>query len=57
MRSILDLLRSSGVDTGGPAAFSPHDSQPFAGKLDRWLARQALRPDAPTPHSPAQAPS
>jgi uncharacterized protein YaiI (UPF0178 family) len=44
MRAMLDQLRSSGVDTGGPAAFSPRDSKTFAGELDRWLARQRPRP-------------
>jgi hypothetical protein len=41
MRSMLDQLRSSGVDTGGPSAFSARDSKTFAGELDRWLARHA----------------
>ena len=54
MRAMLDQLRGSGVDTGGPAAFSPRDSKTFAGELDRWLARQPARSDAPTPHSPDQ---
>jgi uncharacterized protein len=41
MRAMLDELRGSGVDTGGPAAFSQRDSKTFAGELDRWLARNA----------------
>jgi uncharacterized protein len=57
MRSMLDELRASGVDTGGPAAFSPRDSKSFAGELDRWLVRQAPRPDAPTPHSRGESPA
>jgi uncharacterized protein YaiI (UPF0178 family) len=37
MRHVLDELRQSGVDTGGPAPFSPRDRQAFANQLDRWL--------------------
>jgi uncharacterized protein YaiI (UPF0178 family) len=40
MRAFLDELRGSGVDTGGPAAFSQADRQRFANALDRHL-RQA----------------
>ncbi|MBT8446573.1 MAG: YaiI/YqxD family protein [Gammaproteobacteria bacterium] len=39
MRNFMDSLRSSGVDTGGPAAFSKADRQAFANQLDRLLAR------------------
>ncbi len=39
MRDFMDTLRSSGVDTGGPAALSQADRQAFANQLDRWLAR------------------
>jgi uncharacterized protein YaiI (UPF0178 family) len=38
-RHVLDELRQSGVDTGGPAPFSPRDRQAFANQLDRWLTR------------------
>jgi uncharacterized protein YaiI (UPF0178 family) len=38
MRKLMDELRSSGVDTGGPATFSNADRQAFANKLDRFLA-------------------
>ena len=38
MRNFMDTLRSSGVDTGGPAAFSQNDRQEFARQLDRLLA-------------------
>lgn len=58
MRSMLDQLRGSGVDTGGPSAFSPRDSKSFASELDRWLARQpkpAAPVDAPTPQSPDES--
>ena len=39
MRAFMDELRGSGVDTGGPAAFSQADRQNFANALDRVLAR------------------
>ena len=39
MRDFMDTLRSSGVDTGGPPAFSQADRMAFANQLDRWLAR------------------
>ena len=39
MRDFMDVLRSSGVETGGPAALSQSDRQAFANQLDRFLAR------------------
>lgn len=39
MRTFMDELRSSGVDTGGPAAFSQSDTRNFANQLDRFLTR------------------
>lgn len=42
-RNFLDELRSSGVDTGGPAPLSASDHKVFAGQLDRLLARLARR--------------
>ena len=39
MRDFLDTMRASGVDTGGPAAFSQRDRQAFANNLDRFLTR------------------
>ena len=39
MRKFMDELRSSGVDTGGPAAFGNADRLAFANCLDRFLAR------------------
>ncbi len=39
MRDFMDTLRSSGVNTGGPASFSQADRQTFANQLDRLLAR------------------
>lgn len=46
MREVMDQLRGSGVDTGGPAPYSPQDSKAFAGQLDRFLARHAPPPSA-----------
>ncbi len=37
MRSFMDELRSSGVNTGGPPPFSQADRQSFANALDRLL--------------------
>jgi len=41
MRDFLDTMRASGVDTGGPAAFSQKDRQSFANQLDTLLTRHA----------------
>ncbi|HJV84531.1 MAG TPA: YaiI/YqxD family protein [Noviherbaspirillum sp.] len=43
MRSFMEELRSSGVDTGGPATFNHADRQNFANALDRELARSRNR--------------
>lgn len=40
MRAFMNSLRDSGLDTGGPAAFSHADRQNFANALDRLLARR-----------------
>lgn len=39
LRDFMDTLRASGVQTGGPAAFSQSDRQNFANQLDRFIAR------------------
>lgn len=39
MRDFMDTLRSSGIDTGGPAAYGNAERQAFANALDRLLAR------------------
>jgi uncharacterized protein YaiI (UPF0178 family) len=39
MRNFMDTLRSSGVETGGPASFSQADRQTFANQLDRLLTK------------------
>jgi uncharacterized protein YaiI (UPF0178 family) len=38
MRDFMDTMRGSGVDTGGPPAFSQSDRMAFANQLDRLLA-------------------
>ncbi|MBT3309407.1 MAG: YaiI/YqxD family protein [Gammaproteobacteria bacterium] len=39
MRDFMDTLRSSGVDTGGPAALNQNDRQAFANLLDKLVTR------------------
>ena len=39
MRDLMDSLRSSGVQTGGPAALSQSDRKAFANQLDKLLTR------------------
>ena len=41
MREVMDQLRASGIDTGGPAPYAAQDGKAFAGQLDRFLARHA----------------
>jgi uncharacterized protein YaiI (UPF0178 family) len=43
MRHVLEELRQSGVETGGPSPFSPRDRQAFANQLDRFLTPSARR--------------
>ncbi len=40
MRNFMDSLRSSGIGTGGPKAFSNGDRQAFANQIDRLLAKR-----------------
>lgn len=40
MRDLMDQLRGSGIQTGGPAALSQADRQAFANQLDRFLANR-----------------
>lgn len=42
-RDLMEVLRNSGVDTGGPSAFSMRDRQSFAGQLDRFLVKHGHR--------------
>ncbi|TXI79021.1 MAG: YaiI/YqxD family protein, partial [Dechloromonas sp.] len=39
MRNFMEELRSAGIETGGPNAFSQGDRQAFANQLDRFLAK------------------
>lgn len=43
MRDFMDGLRSSGIETGGPATLNQSDRQSFANQLDRLLARHRRR--------------
>lgn len=47
MRDVMDQLRASGIETGGPAPYSSQDGKTFAGQLDRFLARHAPPPSQP----------
>ncbi|HEY8023615.1 MAG TPA: YaiI/YqxD family protein [Burkholderiaceae bacterium] len=49
MRSFMDELRASGVDTGGPAPFSQNDRQMFANQLDKHLTALVRRQNAARP--------
>ena len=39
IRDFMDTMRGSGIDTGGPPAFSQTDRKQFADHLDRLLAK------------------
>ncbi|CAB3667113.1 MAG: YaiI/YqxD family protein [Achromobacter pulmonis] len=41
LRDMMEELRASGVDTGGPSSFSQADRKAFANQLDTLLARAA----------------
>jgi uncharacterized protein len=40
MRDLMEDLRNSGMETGGPAAYSKQDRQEFVNVLDRFLVKQ-----------------
>lgn len=40
MRDFMETMRSSGVQTGGPAAFNAGDKHEFGNQLDRWLQKK-----------------
>ncbi len=40
MRDFMDMLRGSGIDTGGPSALNSRDIQAFANQLDKFLTQQ-----------------
>lgn len=42
MRDFMDVLRSGGVNTGGPASFKSKDIQAFANQLDRLLTQKGI---------------
>ena len=51
MRNFMDELRSSGVNTGGPATLNQQDRQAFANQLDKLLAKAyntAVHPSVPS---------
>lgn len=48
LRDMMEELRSAGIDTGGPAAFSQSDRRTFANALDRLMAATT----GTTPSSP-----
>lgn len=39
IRDFMDTMRASGIQSGGPAAFSETEKRAFANALDRYLAR------------------
>ena len=41
MRDFMDTLRSSGIQTGGPAALNKSDRQAFANQLDKFLTKNS----------------
>lgn len=40
MRDFMDTMRASGINTGGPPAFTHSDRQAFANQLDKLLAQR-----------------
>ena len=48
MRHVMDELRQSGVNTGGPAPFSQRDRQAFANQLHRVLTHDGKTGSGPT---------
>jgi uncharacterized protein len=40
VRDFMDVLRGSGVNTGGPPAIGQREKAAFANQLDRWLAKR-----------------
>lgn len=39
IRDFMETMRSSGIQTGGPAPLNQHDRQQFANQLDKWLVQ------------------
>ena len=46
-RNLMDELRGSGMQTGGPAAYSARNKQDFANQLDRLLTKLNARQSPP----------
>jgi len=46
MRNFMDVLRGSGVETGGPRALDSGDRRLFSSCLERWIACRTARPGA-----------
>jgi len=44
LRDLMADLRSEGMNTGGPPAYSPKDKQAFANQLDKWLQGRSFTP-------------
>jgi uncharacterized protein YaiI (UPF0178 family) len=40
IRDLMETLRDSGIQTGGPSALSSSDKQAFANQLDKWLVER-----------------
>lgn len=40
MRDFMETMRSSGIQSGGPAPLNSQDKQTFGNELDRWIAKQ-----------------
>lgn len=43
IRDFMETLRSSGIQTGGPAALTSSDKQAFGNHLDKWLVEKQRR--------------
>lgn len=46
IRDMMEELRSSGIETGGPKAFNHVDQKAFANQLDKLLARYVAQKNA-----------
>ena len=42
IRDFLETMRSSGIQTGGPASLKPSDKQAFGNQLDKWLMKKVI---------------
>lgn len=41
MRDFMETLRSSGIQSGGPAPLNAQDKQAFGNALDKWITRRS----------------